>query len=83
MFFGEPIPCNVDLGSILIDKLQPIRSLGSQSCDEEYEALAKGSKAAAKALEIALLLRVGGATYLIGWTILGSKKARLESMVVD
>ena len=83
MFFGEPIPCNVDLGLILIDKLQPIRSLGSQSRDEEYEALAKGSKAAAKALEVALLLRVGGATYLVGWTILGSKKARLKSMVVD
>jgi hypothetical protein len=54
VFFDEPIPCSVNLGPFLIDKLQPIRSLGSQSCDEEYEALAKGSKAAAKTPEIAL-----------------------------
>lgn len=60
-----PIPCNVDLGPILIDKLQPIRLLESYSRDEEYEALGKGSKAAAKALEIVLLLQVGVTTYLV------------------
>lgn len=40
----------------------------------KMKALAKGSKAAAKAPEITLLLRVMGTTYLVGWTILGSKK---------
>ena len=37
------IPYNVDSRPVLIDKLQLIRSLGSQSCDEEYKALTRGS----------------------------------------
>ena len=79
------IPCNVDLCPILIDKLQPIRSLGSQSRDEEYEALTKGSGLGncQGSGGCSFATRVGGTAYLVGWAILGSRKAQLEGMVVD
>jgi hypothetical protein len=66
-------------------KLQPIRSLGSWSRDKEYEALTKcsnlGSCQGSGGSSFAT--RVGGTTHLVGWTILGSRKARLEGMVVN
>ena len=79
------IPCNVDSGPILIDKLKPIRSLGSWKRDEEYEALTKGSNLGScqGSRVSSFATRVGGIMYLVGWTILGSRKARLEGMVVN
>ena len=79
------IPCNVDLGPILIDKLQPIRSLESWTRNKEHEALTKGSNLGSCQGSgcSSFATRVGGTTYLVGWTILGSRKVRLEGMVVN
>jgi hypothetical protein len=62
------IPCNVDAGPILIDKFQPIRSLGSWSRDKEYKALTKGSNLGScqGSGGSSFATRVGGTTYLVG-----------------
>ena len=80
-----PIPYNIDSGPILIDKLKPIRSLGSWSRDKEYEALTKGLNLGScqGSGGSSFATRVGGTTYLVGLTILGPRKARVDGMVVN